>query len=141
MKKLVLCLVVGLFLAGLVGCGSGGKYGEVRDTTEDMIDAMTSFGEEMEKAEDGEEVADAVSDFVDEFAGIRKKIDKLEKEFPEFDINNSLPEELKDLKPKIKEAMMKTMEAMMKIRKFRNDPAVEKIEDKLDKLKKLGRGM
>ncbi len=140
MKKLMLCLIVGMFLAGLAACGSGGKYGEVRDTTEDMIDTMNSFGDTMTDAEDGEAVADAVSDFVDEYGGIKEKIEALEKKFPEFSLR-SLPEELTDLKPKLEESMMKMFGALMKVEQFKRDPAVAKIKDKLRQLKKLGRGM
>lgn len=140
MKKLVLCLIVGMVLAGLAACGGGGKYAEVRDTTEDMIDAMNSFGNTMANAKDGKTVADAVSDFVDEYGDIKVKIEALEKKFPEFSLR-SLPEELKDLEPKLEEAMMKMYGAMMQIEKFKRDPAVAKVKDKLKQLKKLGRGM
>jgi len=140
MKKLAICLMVGMFLAGLAACGGGGKYAEVRDTTEGMIDAMNSFGDTMANAKDGEAVADAVSDFVDEYEGIKEKIEELEKKFPEFSLR-SLPEELKDLKTKKEEAMMKMFGALMKIEQFKRDPEVAKIKDKLKKLKKLGRGM
>lgn len=141
MRKLAICLIVGMFLAGLAACGGGGKYAEVRDTTEDMIDVMNSFGDTMAGAKDGATVADAVSDFVDEYGGLKEKIEALEKKFPEFDLKRSLPEELKDLKPKLEEAMMKMFGAMMQIEKFKRDPAVAKVKDKLRQLKKLGRGM
>ncbi len=141
MKNLVRCLMVGVLLAGLAACGGGGKYAEVRDTAEDMIDAMNSFGDTMANADDGNEVADAVSDFVDEFEGIKEKITELEKKFPDVNIKNNLPEELKDLEPKIKESMMKMIGGLMKIEQFKRDPEVKKVKDKLRKLKKLGRGM
>lgn len=141
MKKIMLSLMVGVLLVSLAACGSGGKYGEVRDTMVDMMDVMNSFGDAVASAKDGEDVADAVSDFVDEFVGIKEKIKELEDKFPDFDLGKRLPEELKDLKPKIEASIMKLFGALMKVEKFKRDPELKKIEDKLEKLNDLGRGL
>lgn len=137
MKKLILFVTLGLFLLGFVACGGagGGKYADAKEVMEEMVDLMDDFSAAMDKANDGKAVAAALEGFIDRMKSLKEKADELEKKYPELKDKENIPEELKDLMPKLEEAGKKMGASMMKIMQYASDPAVAELMPKLQELK------
>jgi hypothetical protein len=135
MKKLVLFATLGLFLLGIAACGGGGKYADAREAMEEMIVVFDDFGAAMEKADDGKTVAAAIEEFADKMEAMKGKMEELEKKYPELKDQKNVPEELKDLMPKVEEATKKMIGAMGKIMQYASDPEVAKLMERLQGLR------
>lgn len=129
MKKLVLILTVVVFLVGMIACGGGEKYGDVKAVMNDLADAFDGFGIAMEKAEDGKAVVAAINDFADKMKTLQPKMEEIKKKYP--DLKGQTPEELKEVMKKMEEAGQKLGTAMGKIMQFATDPAVMEAQKKL----------
>ena len=49
----------------LLGCGGGGKYGDLKKAMNEMIDAMKGFVDSVEKASDGKGTGKALQRYVE----------------------------------------------------------------------------
>ncbi len=127
MKRMVLVLTVGVFLAGLIACGggeNGGKYADAKTAIRDMIDAFENLSDEIGDANDGKSIAAAIDGFVEKMTGLQERMKELEEKYPEFKDKGNVPEELKDLMKELGVATNKMRLVMQKAQKFATDSDV-----------------
>jgi hypothetical protein len=127
--------VLGLFLAGMLACGSGGgEYGDLKKTMEDASKVMETLIEEMDQAEDGKAVAYALNNFADELAVLQPKMGELLKKYPELQNPEDLPPEIREIVEKVETFEREKLTGVfMKATKYGSDPdvaqAMQKIQD------------
>lgn len=88
-----------LFIAALVlpgGCGTG-KYADIKNVMEDMIEARERFIANVGQARTPKEAAGAITSLGTEMKKLRPRYEELEKKYPELQNPGSLPLELKEL--------------------------------------------
>jgi hypothetical protein len=131
MKELLAVMAV-LALSIFAGCGSGGKYGDLRKAMNDTIEAQESFAAAIEKAKSGQEVASAIDKFSADMGEIKALRKELLKKYPEVSLDGEGPAELKDLYGREMAAAEKMVKASTAIMfKYADDPDVRKAATRL----------
>lgn len=122
-RRLLVVAIAALFIAG---CG-GSKYGDVKDVMNTQMDIMEKFASSVDKASNGQEIADAINEYTGEMETLIKDIKALSEKYPELKENKEPPAELKEMNEKMQETSKKFAGAIVKISmKYRGDPAVGK---------------
>jgi len=93
MKKKILVTVVILAALGAVSCGFW-KYSDVKAHIDKMIEYQYSYIEKLEKAEKGEDIAQAMDEYIDTMIQFGFDMRKLTEKYPELQ-KDEPPEELK----------------------------------------------
>jgi hypothetical protein len=136
--KALLVVVIAVGLAGCFGCKGGGKYADAKDVMADSIKAMESFVADMDKASDSQAVVKALNAFSKDMAGLKPRLQEMEKKYPELKDQANPPEELKAMAKQMEEISGKMMTAMMKLFQYANDPEVQKAQEAMNKLMSEG---
>jgi hypothetical protein len=122
-RRLLVVAIAALFVAG---CG-GSKYSDVKDVMNTQMDIMEKFASSVDKASNGQEIADAINEYTGEMETHIKDIKALSEKYPELKDNKEPPAELKEMNEKMQETSKKFAGAIVKISmKYRGDPAVAK---------------
>ena len=130
MKKMMLVLTVVFFLLGLTACG-GGKYGDVKNVMNEMIDAQEKFAASCENISSADDAVAALNDFTTAIEAIAPKMKEMPEKYPELKDKENPPEELKPLIDKIEAAGQKMSVAMTKLMAYQQDPKVQEAMIKL----------
>ena len=128
---IIFCMVV--FIFGTIACG-GGKYADAKKVIAKSNKTLEGFLGKMDKANDAEAVAAALTSFTNEMEKIVPEMKKLEEKYPEFKDNQGPPAELGEEGKKMMELWGKFGTVMMKIQQYADDPEVKKAQDKLQNL-------
>lgn len=131
MKKLVLCLTVGVFLVSLFACGGGGKYAEVKDVLGKSADATEKFVAAAEKVANADDAAAALNGYAEAMAELAPKMGELANKFPEIKNKEELPAEIKAEVERFIAAMGKFGGVMMKFAPYMSDPKVMEAQKKV----------
>jgi hypothetical protein len=124
MKKVVIIslMIACMFIAG---CGSGGKYGDVKKILNDYISASKKFETDIEKANDARAVAAAIRAYASAMKRISPKMEKIPGKYPEL-AGPEPPEELKVLIEEMEKLEDVLNKYYNKIMGYSADPEVEK---------------
>lgn len=133
-QKYLNILTAVLLVVGLVACGGGGKYADAKKALQENNTAMEKFVDDVEKAEDGTQVAAALTTFTLAMQGAKAQFEKLEEKYPEFKGLDNPPAELKPEADKLETLTKKMSTAMMKVTQFMNDPAVKRAQEEFLKV-------
>jgi hypothetical protein len=128
---IVLCVVV--FIFGTIACG-GGKYADAKKVIAKSNKVLEGFLGEMDKADNAEAVAAAITGFTNEMEKIAPEMKKLEEKHPELKGSQGIPPELGEEGKKMMELWGKFASVMMKIQQFADDPEVQKAQEKLENI-------
>ncbi len=126
MKK-ILAVFTAVLVASLVACGSGGKYGDVKDFIKEMIAAQDSYISSVEKAKNPDDIVKAIENFGERFIALADTSVELKKKYPDIDKwDNNPPAELKADFEKVEKSSEKMEQIFMNenVRKHMMDPKV-----------------
>ena len=128
MKKSIMILVGTFLLLGLVACG---------DTPEaamgDMINIMDGFADNMNGAENADQVVKAMEGFSQGMQDIVPRMKALQDKYPELQKSmgeGKMPKGLEKFEEKYKEVMVKVVGASAKMGQYMNDPKVREAAKK-----------
>lgn len=126
-----------LFIFCLTACGGGGgKYADVKSVMKKVGEETDKFVAAMDKADNGEKVAAAMTDFAETMGEMRTELEELIKKYPELEDMENPPEELAEEAQAFMGSWSKIMSAMMKIQQYADDPAVLEAQKKFDEVMK-----
>ncbi len=135
MKKLFSVLVVGLLLM-VYACGGGD---DPKSVWNDMIDVVEDLINDMDKADNADDVVAAMEKAGAALEKLRPKMKAIEEKYPEFKglkPGGKFPEELKDIEKRFMELMPKMMGMVGKMMQYKDDPKVQAAQKKLDEMMK-----
>lgn len=126
--KRIAAVFTAVLLVSLVACGgSGGKYGDVKDFINEMVDAQDAYISSVEKAGSPDDVVDAIEKFGDSIIALAEKGEALKAKYPEMDKwDDNPPAELKGEFEKVDKVSEKMEQLVMNenVRKQMMDPKV-----------------
>ena len=123
-----------VFMVAFYACGGGGgKYADLKPVIKDMNKATEKFIADMEKADNGEKVAAALTGYAEAMGKLQPKMKEMEEKYPELKDMTGPPPELGADAEKLMELMGKMTTSMMKAMEYADDPAVQKAQEELDK--------
>jgi hypothetical protein len=134
MKKNLVMLLSLVLLFG-VAC-SGGKYGDIKDALNDLIDMQEEYINTIQKAQAASDVASAINRYADRFIQIKPRLESFEQKYPELKKQKEPPEELKESFEKLTKSAERLATASMTMLKYLNDPEVQKATERLKNLNK-----
>jgi DNA polymerase II large subunit len=126
MKKF-LAVFTAVLVVSLVACGSGGKYGDVKDFIKEMIAAQDSYISSVEKAKSPDDIVKAIENFGERFIALADTSVELKKKYPDIDKwDNNPPAELKADFEKVEKSSEKMEKIFMNenVRQHMMDPKV-----------------
>lgn len=132
-KNLVLFLSVVLLFG--FAC-SGGKYGDIKDALNDLIDMQEEYIKTIEKAQGASDVASAINRYADRFVQIKPRLQSFEQKYPELKQQKEPPAELKESFERLTQSAQKLATASMAMLKYLGDPEVQKATERLKNLNK-----
>jgi len=128
MKKVVGFLTIAA-LAFFISCGGAGKYGDVKEFINDVIETQSEFLGSIEKAGSADDIVSAVDTFGDKIIKLADKSIELKKKYPDSEKwDKEPPVELKEDFDKLNAQSEKFQKAFMNaaIAKYMRDPKVQK---------------
>ncbi len=114
-----------LFILTLAACGSG-EYSDVKDVMNAQAGAMKNYIEAMAKAENAQDVVNAINGFTGEMKQLVPEMKMTLKKYPELSNNQTPPEALKAQTEEIRELSGKLQAATMKTMQYMQSPEVQK---------------
>jgi len=126
MKKIV-TVFTAVLIASLVACGSGGKYGDVKDFIKEMLATQDEYISSVEKAKSPDDIVKAIDKFGVRFIALADTSIELKKKYPDIDKwDNSPPAELKAEFEKVQMSSEKMEKVFMNdnVRQHMMDPKV-----------------
>ncbi len=121
MKKLSIFLI--LLLCSGVACNRG-RYSDVKETYDSIIEMQTVLAASLNKAQSGKEVATAINRYNDELTKVIPRFANFEKKYPELVNMKSVPDELKETMDRLARSKSDLMRAEATISKYHTDPEV-----------------
>ena len=128
-KMLPVMAVAVLF--ALLGCSGGQDYSEAVDINTKFVDAMESYIDDINKAENADDVADAVDAYAQKMEELAPQMKAIAAKHPEWKDMGKVPEELKPIQEKAKEIASKIPNTFMKTMKYINDTKVREAHKRL----------
>jgi len=126
--KRIAAVFTAVLIASLVACGgSGGKYGDVKDFINTIVDAQDAYISSVEKAKSPDDVVKAIDSFGTSIIAIAEKGEELRTKYPEMDKwDDNPPAELKSEYEKIEKSSERMEQLVMNenVRKQMMDPKV-----------------
>jgi len=128
----LLCLTV--FVFTLIACGGGGKYADAKKVIAKSNTILEDFFYKMEKADNGDNVAAALSVFTKDMKAVAPAMKELESKYPELANRQNIPPELGEEGEKMAELWMKFGSVMMKIQQYSDNPEVQKAQEEMSSI-------
>lgn len=129
-------LISGMILVGvvvsLIACG--GKYGDAEKAYTEFADAMESYLQELEKADDAASMTVAINAFADDMEELTPQMKKLNTKYPELKDPNNIPEKLQPIKERSDEMAMQMAGTFMKVMPHMKDAEVRAAFERLGKI-------
>ena len=126
--KRIAAVFTAVLIVSLVACGgSGGKYGDVKDFMNKIVDTQETYISSVEKATSPDDVVKAIEEFGNSIIAIAEKSEELRAKYPEMEKwDNNPPAELKSEYEKIEKSNEKMEQLVMNenVRKQMMDPKV-----------------
>lgn len=139
MKKIMTLTIAAVFALAGFGCKPAGKYGDLKEYMNDVINVNEDYIKALEKSSSAKEVAEAITELGDKMESLAKKGREIEKKYPElktWDKKNP-PSELKEEFEKLDQMGQKLLTVSMKMMKYMMDPEVMKASQEM--AKKMGK--
>jgi len=114
----------------LSGCGQG-EYDEVIEYNDQFVSITKEYVNDLNKAENGKEVAKAMNQFADEFKKLIPKMNAVNQKFPELQTMKDLPEELVQSQEEAKAVGMEFASTFMKTMKYAMEPEVAEAQKRM----------
>ncbi len=115
----------------IAACGRGGKYADIKDTLNTLIDIQESYISSMEKAQNAKDVATAINRYTDGFFRIKPRLDSFGERYPELKTQKQPPEELKEIYDRLTQTGVKFVNTLPTLIKYRSDPEVQQARERL----------
>ena len=115
----------------LFGCSSGQDYSDAVEINTKFVDAMESYLDDINNAEDGAGVADAMDAFGQKIEDLAPEMKAIAEKHPEWKDMGKVPEELKPVQEKVKQMASKIPTTFIKTMKYMNDPQVREAQTRL----------
>jgi hypothetical protein len=128
--KMLLVMALGSLLA-LLGCSSGQDYSEAVEINTKFIDAMESYIADIDKAENADDVADAIEAYAQKVEELAPQMKAIAAEHPEWKDMGKVPEELKPIQEKAKQIASQIPNTFMKTMKYMTDAQVRDAHKRL----------
>lgn len=120
-------LILGVVMVAVMvaGCGSG-EYGEIEDIISDKAKITESYITDLEKADNAEDVAEAINEFTDGMKTLIPKIKAYQETNPEIWIDgDDVPEKIKAQQARLEAANEKVQGAFMNMMTYMMDSKVQ----------------
>lgn len=139
MKKVMAISIASIFAIISLGCKPSGKYGELKEYMNDVINANEEYISDLEKSNSAKEVAEAITDLGNKMEKLTKRGDEIEKKYPELKTmdKKNPPQELKQEFDKLEQMTQRLLTVSMKMMKYMMDPEVMKASQEM--AKKMGK--
>jgi len=139
MKKVMAISIAFIFAIISVGCKQSGKYGELKEYMNDVIDANEEYISDLDKSNSAKDVAEAITDLGNKMEKLAKRGEEIEKKYPELKTmdKKNPPKELKEEFDKMEQMTQKLLTVSMKMMKYMMDPEVMKASQEM--AKKMGK--
>ncbi len=139
MKKTILILTaLAVFFVCLNLDAAPGKYDDLKAALEKMIKINDDFTSVAMTAKDAKTLAKAMNNFAAAQREMLPEMKKMAHKYPELNAmmaNKNAPEELKPIMKKLENMAPKTMVVYSKIQEFGADPAVQKAQQELQRIR------
>ena len=128
--KMLSVMVLGALLA-LLGCGGGQDYSDAVEINTKFVDAMESYIGDIGKAENADDVADAIEAYSQKIEELAPQMKAIAAKHPEWKDMEQVPEELKPIQEKAKQIASKIPNTFMKTMKYMADDQVRDAHKRL----------
>lgn len=118
-------------LLALLGCSSGPDYSEAVDINTQFVDAMESYISNIDKAENADDVADAIDAYTQKMEELAPQMKALAAKHPEWKDLGKVPEELKPIQEKAKQVASQIPNTFMKTMQYMGDSQVRDAHKRL----------
>lgn len=122
MKRITLILIALTLVSGSVFAVD--KYAELKDTLRDVMDTVNTFGDALNSASNGKQVAAAIDTYAEDMERLEPRLEELEEKYPEISDTN-YPAELAEVMEEYSELGAKMEEAMAVLMEYMMDPEVQ----------------
>ncbi len=133
MRKVSIQLTVAVAAILLMVSACGGKYDDAISTNDKFVDAVENYCQDMDKADNADQVADALNDFAASIENLAPKMKAIAEKYPELKDPDQIPEELKESQARAEEVSMKMAGQMMKAMKHMRDDGVREAQMRIQK--------
>jgi len=133
-SKVIVLLCLCAFFVSVVACGGGGKYSDAKKVIAKSNTILESFLSKMDKADDGDKVAAALTAFTKDMKAIAPAMKELESKYPELGNRQNVPPELGEEGEKMAQLWMKFGSVMMKIQQYSDHPEVQKAQEEMNSI-------
>ena len=131
MRYNMLPVVALVALLALLGCSGGQDYSDAVDINTKFVDAMESYVGDIDKAENADDVADAVEAYAQKMEELAPQLKAIAAKHPEWKDMGKVPEELKPIQEKAKQIASQIPNTFMKTMKYMTDPQVRDAHKRL----------
>lgn len=128
--KMLLVMALGSLLA-MLGCGDGQDYSDAVEINTKFVDAMESYIADIDKAEDADDVADAIEAYAQKVEELAPQMKEIAAKYPEWKDMGKVPEELKPIQEKAKQMASQIPNTFMKTMKYMTDAQVRDAHKRL----------
>lgn len=118
-------------LLSLLGCSSGPDYSDAVEINTKFVDAMESYIKDIDKAENADDVADAIEAYAKQMEELAPQMKAIAAKHPEWKDMGEVPEELKPIQEKAKEIAAQIPNTFMKTMKYMTDTQVRDAHKRL----------
>lgn len=115
----------------MMGCGGGQDYSEAVDINTKFVDAMGSYIDDIDKAENASDVADAIDAYAQRVEELAPQMKAIAAKHPEWKDMSKVPEELKPVQEKVKQMASRIPNTFMKTMKYMTDAQVREAHKRL----------
>ena len=131
MRYNLLPVVALVALLALLGCSGGQDRSEAVEINTKFVDAMESYVGDIDKAENADDVADAIEAYAKKMEELAPQLKAIAAKHPEWADTGKVPEELKPIQEKAKQIASRIPNTFMKTMKFMTDPQVRDAHKRL----------
>jgi hypothetical protein len=131
MRSHMLPLIALAALVALLGCGGGQDYSEAVEVNTQFVDAMESYIEGLDKADNAGDVADAMDVYAKKMEELAPQMRAIAEKHPEWKDMGKVPEELKPIQERVKQLAAQIPTTFMKTMKYMADDKVRDAQKRL----------
>ncbi len=128
-KMLPVAALAALFV--LLGCSGGQDYNEAVEINTKFVDAMGTYIDDIDKAENAADVADAIDAYAQKIEDLAPQMKAIAAKHPEWKEKGEVPEELKPVQEKVKQMASQIPNTFMKTMKYMTDDQVRDAHKRL----------
>ena len=123
-SKVLISVLLGLALFALAACG--GKYSDAIELSENQLEAMQTYADDLEKADSADSVIAAMNTFAAKMEKLMPQAKALRDKYPElYRPDGKLPDEFADLQKKTEAVVSRMSAASMKTIQYMMQPGVQ----------------